>query len=146
MTAELLALKPYVLPKPKQKPPRNESATLTRGASQISVTRLEGLSSRPCETCRGSPPDYYCDACKDWHEARQRERRELDNKKRERENRLQRERRAWRRHLRPSGRCAVCGTAFKGKRKDAQHCSAACRTRAFRGRHNTPLREVTPHE
>jgi hypothetical protein len=35
-------------------------------------------------------------------------------------------------------RCIACGTAFKGKRKDAQHCSAACRQRAHRSRHGAP--------
>jgi hypothetical protein len=144
VTAELLALKPYVLPKPPPPPPSNTSATNAPWQHQRSVTptpesderarRLEEWMKRirPCEICRETVPYYYCDACKEWHEARQREKRERDNKKRERDNNLQRARRAWRRHLRPPGRCAACGTAFKGKRKDARYCSAACRQRAHR--------------
>jgi hypothetical protein len=148
VTAELLALKPWVLPKPPL-PPSNTSANSPPVDRQTSVTprpesatrsrRLEELMKavRPCEICRETVPDYYCDACKDWYEARQREKRERDNKRRELANELQRARRAWRRQLRPPGRCAVCGTAFKGKRKDAQYCSAACRQRAHRSCHAT---------
>jgi hypothetical protein len=151
VTAELLALKPYVLSKPPPPPPSNTSATATPWQPQTSVTPEErkdwdeagrGIEAllkriRPCEICRDTVPLYYCDACRDWHEAQQRKARELDNAKRERDNKLQRARRAWRRRLSPPGRCAACGTAFKGKRKDAKYCSAACRQRAHRSCHAT---------
>jgi hypothetical protein len=56
VTAELLALKPFVLPKPAA--PRNESATVAPAALQTSVTRLEELMKRirPCEICRETIP------------------------------------------------------------------------------------------
>jgi hypothetical protein len=144
VTADLLALKPYVLPKPP--PPCNASATSLQAGNRTSVTpppgsdrRIEELYKRirPCEACRDTVPLYYCDECRAWDEDRRRENRERWDKAREQRNAKQRARRAWRRHLRPPGRCAVCGTAFKGKRKDAQYCSAACRQRAHRSCHAT---------
>jgi hypothetical protein len=66
------------------------------------------------------------------YEALRHEQRALENKRREWCNALQREHRARRRRPRPPGRCAVCGTAFEGKRQDAKHCSATCRQRAHR--------------
>jgi hypothetical protein len=139
VTAELMALKSYVLPKP----PSNASAIVQPPTLRVSVTPPPGNGceavqpktvaepSYPCEICRNTVPYYYCDACREKFEIEQREERERDNAQ-------QRERRARRRRLRPPGRCAVCGTAFKGKRKDAQYCSAACRQRAHRSRHGAP--------
>jgi hypothetical protein len=143
VTAELLALKPYVLPKPQsntsaavQPPPLRVSVTPSppprapRNSCETAQPRTVAEPSYPCEICRHTVPYYYCTACSDQWETKCREARERDNAK-------QRARRAWRRHLRPPGRCAVCGTAFKGKRKDAQYCSAACRQRAHRSCHAT---------
>jgi hypothetical protein len=142
VTAELLALKPFVKPKPPPPPPSNASVTATPWPHRPSVTTTPRPSAeqlfksiRPCEICRDTVPFYYCDGCKDHWETQQR-------KKREWVNAQQRARRAlnrWYLAQRPPGRCAVCGTAFnKGKRKDARYCSGACRQRANRSRHGVP--------
>jgi hypothetical protein len=127
VTAELLALKPFVLPKPQ----RNASEIVQPQPLRISVTPPPPprtvAPSYPCETCWREAPMDYCTACRERWETEQREQREHDNA-------MQRERRARRRRLRTPGGCTMCGTAFKGKRKDARYCSAACRQRAHRSR------------
>lgn len=150
VTAELLALKPYVFPKPQS----NASVTGTERTFRLSVTPpppTEGPRNGyetshpcevaepyyPCEICRRTVPYYYCSACEEQWKTRRRE-------ERERTNAQQRKRRAWYRQRRPPVRCAVCGTDFKGKRKDARYCSAACRQRAHRscrGAHTKGPRE-----
>jgi hypothetical protein len=65
---------------------------------------------------------------------------------RERRNLNQRRSRAWRRRLRPPGRCAACGTDFRGKRKDAKYCSGACRQRAHRLAVSESVRGAPPQQ
>jgi hypothetical protein len=147
VTAELLALKPFVRPKPPSNasaivrpppfrvsvtPPGNGSAT-----SQAPQVKKPSQPAYPCETCRDTVPYYYCDACRDWWDAKKREERETDNAK-------QREGRARRRRRRPPAKCAACGTYFKGRRKDARYCSAACRQRAHRKLHAQPDHDARP--
>ena len=81
VTAELLALKPFVLPKP----PSNASTIVQPPPLRVSVTplppphaphngyetdqsRTVAEPSYPCEVCRDTVPYYYCDACREKFE------------------------------------------------------------------------------
>ena len=83
----------------------------------------------PCEACSNTVPAFYCDPCRA-------ERKRREQKWQEEQNAKQREVYAhenrWRK-LRMET-CEGCGEQFKGKRKDAKYCSAACRQRAHRKR------------
>ena len=138
VTAELLELKPYVLPKAKPKQPVTEKpAPPTKPAAE--PLRL----NYPCATCFLTVPVYYCYKCRArWDQIREDER--------DRINRKRRKRRARQRHLRlvrrPKASCTECGTQIKSVRKDASSCSAKCRQRAHRKRvtHNQPRRLAQP--
>jgi hypothetical protein len=131
VTAELLALEPYVAPKP---PPRPKSeAPLAVTAKQpvhaepiLKPSRPSFLPTFPCEDCSSTVPFYYCDACSMTWDANQKA-------KREKTNAAQRRRRVRRRAMTPLQPCAMCGEKFKPTRKDARFCSGACRQRAHRG-------------
>jgi hypothetical protein len=118
---------PAVVPEPEPPPstePRDESAP-----TDLSTE----LSRYPCPDCRDlSPrqiPHYYCAACKaEWEKRCQEEREQEAAKQRawyaRREERQQR--------ATPPTTCPICGTQFKGRRKDARFCSDRCRQRAHR--------------
>jgi hypothetical protein len=134
VTQELLALRPWVLPRAK---PRDVSAVLAYGEDREVVTapEPEQLTTAltkisepryPCARCRNELPMYYCAACRArWEEdiaARA-----------ERENARRRKRRAYLRSFWRQ-RCVGCGEVFKPRRRDARYCSHACRERAYRQR------------
>jgi hypothetical protein len=74
VTTELLALKPYTLPKP---PPSKPPAPVTAPAIQEPDKLLR--ISFPCKQCYATVPLYYCDKCRaEW------EKREHDEAERER--------------------------------------------------------------
>jgi hypothetical protein len=122
VTAELLELKPYTLPRPKREPapPATPSIADTGDRKPFRMTY-------PCTTCFLTTPAFYCGACRDRYE-------EIERKHRDYKNRRQRERYARRRKRRAAAKdCAGCGAPFTSKRRDARYCSVACRQRAHRG-------------
>jgi hypothetical protein len=127
VTQELLALKPFVFPAPKEKPvERNASTVVQRGDAEKPL-RIE----YPCELCLGQIPMDYCNDCKAEHKRRR-------QKEAERERGLRRAAYKRRRQLKlyrlGPWKCATCGDKFKPKRTDARYCSAACRQKAHRER------------
>jgi hypothetical protein len=137
VTQELLALKPFVLPKAK---PRDVSPVVTAATNCGPVTpRTSGTSvlarhEYPCAVCKHTVPSYYCGICRDKFDkikASDRERREA---RRARYNERQRELRKWRKSLKRPKACAACEQSFKPERKDSKFCSQACRQRAYRQR------------
>ena len=136
VTAELLALRPYVLPAPKPVPSngsKDRHACRTVDPLRPSTSLRDTLASvgragdhkpvtpsYPCDDCRGTWYRYYCDSCRATYETKERE-------KRERESAKRRERRAEQRANLPRTKCSACGEWFKANRKDAAYCSAACR-------------------
>ncbi len=132
VTQELLALKPFVFPAPKAKPPAAPGARDGKIKSQrATVKEPSRPPAYPCSECADTVPYYYCTACKREWDKRRREERERDNAK-QREQYARRQR--WRRSQRPPTVCASCETEFKAKRKDAKYCSHDCRQRAYRKR------------
>lgn len=157
VTAELLALKPYVLPATaptpttahmpsnglnpcrhgtdaKPSPLSNEfnaSAFVPRQHERETVTQ----PSYPCEECQQLVPYDYCDPCRATYV-------KIRRKEREREAAYRRNLRARKRAMRPNISCASCGDKFKAARKDTKYCSAACRQRAHRERNMAPRLEV----
>jgi hypothetical protein len=131
VTAELLALKPYTLPKPEPKP----APTVTDKNPSAAADYKEPLRIEyPCETCFLTVPWYYCNTCRSKYD-------EIERKARDYKNRRQRERYARRKSVRGYEYwkkspilCAACGKQFKWVRKDARFCSSACRQRAHRER------------
>lgn len=128
VTAELLALKPYTLPKPKPKPPSPVTDSIFPAAAGLK----EPLRLKyPCAACFLTVPFYYCDACRSKYD-------DIQRRERERRNLRQRQRYARRKSLRryrtPPTVCAGCGKQFNPGRKDARFCSNACRQRAHRER------------
>lgn len=119
VTVELLALKPFVPPKPKPTP-----VTDVRGpppAANAKPLRLD----YPCARCYATVPLYYCDGCRKQYD-------EIRQHKRNRAALQQRRLRARRRAMRPPASCLACGAKFKGKRQDARFCSDACRQKSHR--------------
>ncbi len=145
VTAELLALRPFVRSKPpeRNRKPGDGSADIATATdpqpspddgSATSRTRTDAQPSTgwPAgHSCAGTlPPAYYCDPCRARHDADRREQLDRDNASR-------RDLRARRRRARPAAVCAVCDTTFTGCRADARYCSATCRQRAYRSRKDT---------
>lgn len=138
VTQELLALKPFVFPAPKAKPPAAPMPRDGKSKSQrATIKEPSQTPAYPCSECADTVPYYYCTACKTECDKRRREERERDNAK-QREQYARRQR--WRKSQRPPIACASCETEFKAKRKDAKYCSHDCRQRAYRKR----LKDVTP--
>ena len=113
VTAELLLLKPHVLPAAPPLPPepavRYGSSNPkpfpvadTSPADQPKIRR----QSYPCEICRPSTPYFCCDSCREIYDKAERE-------GRERVNAAQRARRRRKRELRPLKTCQGCGEKFK---------------------------------
>jgi len=136
VTSELLLLKPFVFPAPKPEPVK--PATATRDA--YSKPRRETLNTRnkepqyPCELCADHIPYYYCDPCKAKHREGWQKMRDKENAKQRKQYAKRREAEVHYRWLANPAICEICGEQFKGKRKDAKHCGAACRQRAYRER------------
>ena len=134
VTQELLALKPFVFPAPKPEPVKPQMRRDT--SSKIARRHLKDPSqpTYPCEACADTWSYYYCDPCRAEWEKRQ-------QKERDRNNARQREwyahRQRWRK-LRLET-CEGCREQFKGKRKDAKYCSAACRQRSYRKRKSVQI-------
>ena len=132
VTQELLALKPFVFPAPKAKPPatpmprdgniKNARATLLKPSQP---------QAYPCSECADTVPYYYCSACRAEHDKRRREERERDNAKQREQYARRQQMRRW---VRPPTVCAACETEFKAKRKGTKYCSQACRQQAYRRR------------
>jgi hypothetical protein len=135
VTAELLELKPYTLPKPKPKPPPPPVTDnpLSGGGDCGKPLRID----YPCATCFLTVPFYYCDACrKKWDEIQQQDR----DRRKEAQKRY-RLRRKHKRRFRVYRQCAACNEQFWPRRKDVRFCSNKCRQRQHRQRHhnNAPV-------
>ena len=130
VTQELLALKPFVFPAPKEKPtpmPRDGKSKRRRAP----IKEPSQTPAYPCSECADSVPYYYCTPCKAEHDKRRREERERENAK-QREQYARRQQ--WRRRSRSPSKCAECETEFEAKRKDSKYCSHVCRQAAYRRR------------
>jgi hypothetical protein len=131
VSAQLIALKPFVFPAPKPKPPPTYSPA-TDNKSAVSSRAATAKSLRyPCTECASTIPAYYCSACKAEWDKSEGKRLEEERKKHLRQLKRRRQLRADRRLAR-TGKCAVCGEWFKGRRRDALFCSDACRQQAHR--------------
>lgn len=131
VTQELVALKPFVFPAPIHKEPAARD-----GSKKVpAATNKDPLRVKyPCELCRDQVPYYYCNACKAEHDKRSSEKREREKAKHRKWYARRRERE---RARRKPATCQACGAQFKGRRKDAKYCSAACRQRDHRQRRVT---------
>ncbi len=134
VTEDLLALRPFVFPAPKQKAAPESLcdafSKTTHGAFE-EVSRSVKESAYPCKLCVNEVSYNYCTAC----------RAEWDKRRREKQERLNEKQRKWyayRQHIRRLSRppitCKACGGKVEAKRKDAAYCSAVCRQRAYRQR------------
>lgn len=137
VTAELLALKPHVRPRPSDVSPEEQQRTLllpvTDAACGLARRVFESLadaSRYPCETCRLTIPKYYCDACCERWDAECLAKRLRDRERQATYSRRHRERV----RKRKAAICPVCQIEFIGRRRDAKYCSAKCRQRAHRER------------
>jgi hypothetical protein len=129
VTADLLALRAFVKPKPS--PPVVETPKRklpVDGNAEPSRQPRNGLLASPCPRgCRRSlMVRDYCDDCRAWWEEKRR-------KERAEAAEYQREYRRRQRAARFPIECQVCGATFKGRR-DALYCSPACRQKAYRHR------------
>ena len=133
VTAELLALKPFVFPAPKPEPPPIYKPRDTSKQGEAAPLKEPSREpAYPCEACASTVPYYYCTPCKTrWDDDRRKER-EAEREKQRAQYRRHKERRD---RLRKPTPCQSCGAEFKGKRKDARFCSAACRQKAHRVTH-----------
>ena len=135
VTQELLALKPFVFPKPKEKVPEPVETPPSNASSKVQREPLHKLlrQTYPCDVCVDQVPYYYCKACRIEYEKRWQAKKDAQKAK-QHAYRLAKKAReaAWRALRRKS--CAVCSSPVKSKRKDARYCSPACRQRAHRGR------------
>ena len=129
VTAQLLALQPFVCPAIKPKPvapddPRNAFVEV------FAETLKEPLRLEfPCPDCASTIPWNYCTACRaEWDRRQERER----EQRRPQQRKWYAQRKARLMQRKPPTSCAACGMRFKGKRKDARFCTAACRQRAHR--------------
>ncbi|MDP3949598.1 hypothetical protein, partial [Microbacterium sp.] len=129
VTQELLALKPFVFPAPKKKPaePQRNASEVVQCSPAKEPLRIE----YPCELCADTVPYFYCNTCKTKWQGIQDKERERERVKRQKQYARRRQLEIFRRG---ALKCTVCGTEFKGKRKGARYCSAACRQRAHRER------------
>jgi len=137
VTQELLALRPFCLPKakPKPPPPRDASANVAKVDICAPVT-----PAYPCATCQHTDPAYYCRTCASTFEKFQAPKRErlADRRARraeyaKRSNERRRRERALRRELWRAV-CAQCHGGFIPQRRDSRYCSHLCRQRAYRER------------
>ena len=127
VTQELLALKPFVFPAPKPEAPKPRNANNV--VPPETPRKPLPKPTYPCELCCDTVPYFYCDPCKvEWNRRREVER-EAERAKQRRQAARRRERK---RVLTRPIPCAGCGDPFKPKRKDARHCTDACRQRAYR--------------
>jgi hypothetical protein len=126
VTQQLLALQPFVFPAVKPKPivPPDEASRVTPLWQGPNNPAREPLRRYPCVECASTAPIDYCTACRTEYDRRHREDLAVINAKRK-------ARRVEARQARRKP-CAACGKVFRGKRKDARFCSAACRQRAHR--------------
>ena len=133
VTAELLALRPFVFPAPEPEPPPEPGDACSK--ENTDDLNKPSQPAYPCEDCRDATHYDYCDACKARWESDQVKEREREEIKRKRKNARQREGYKWQKQLKahrvkPTA-CATCGEEFKPKRTDAKFCSAACRQQAY---------------
>ena len=145
VTAELLALKPYVFPAPKPDPAPTVESYASANPRRREIGDPSQKPAYPCELCADALPMDYCDACKAEWGKRQQLKREQEDAERLERNRRQRERYKQQRkhcqdlkrfniehHLEPESVCETCGMKLKGKRPAiSKYCSNACRQRAY---------------
>ena len=135
VTQELIALKSYVFPAPKQE---KEEPIFTPEPSNGSVKDtgdtlndlLRKAFSYPCEDCADTTPWHYCDACKAEYEKREKEK---DDRRRTKHRKWYKERKLRRKRWQTPETCAVCGNKLE-KRADAKCCTVACRQKLYRQR------------
>ena len=133
VTAELRALEPYIFPAPKPDEPSHVEESPPARVARVALPPLE--QTYPCELCEDAAPFDYCDTCRSEWRCRQESERERERQKQRARYHRRKERERLTRRLRGQlPQCAACGETFESKRKDAQHCSPACRQRAHRRR------------
>jgi hypothetical protein len=128
VTQQLLTLQPFVFPAIKPKPivssDVDEASCVTPLRQSHLRSSVEPLRRYPCADCASTIPYFYCTTCRAEYDRRHREELAAINVKRKARRVAKKEARQ-----RP---CSACGKVFRGKRKDARYCSAACRQRAHR--------------
>jgi hypothetical protein len=139
VTAALTALRPFVRSVPKVEPA--VTGTDTRHYPPVTSKATEPFRvTFPCRDCFKLIPMYYCDECRREWEARQEQERAAEAAK-------HREYRARKKARLPPQVCCVCGSKFRGKRRDAKTCSAKCRVRLHRhGANNAPTPRPRPEK
>jgi hypothetical protein len=136
VTRELLALRSFVFPAPQPDPPRPQPPKSDASSKEPTGDfNKPSPPPYPCEDCRNTISDFYCDPCKAEFEKQRQRKRELKEKKRQIKNTRQRSHykahKEYRERWAKPTVCATCAKTFKPKRADAKYCSAACRQRAY---------------
>ena len=129
VTAELLALRPFVFPAPKQRPAKSKRDSTSTGSRND--VKKPSQQTYPCELCADQVPFYYCAACRAEYDKRLDDEHELRKRKQREGYKRRQDRRRWRRGPTP---CQECREPIQANRKDARFCSHACRQRAYRKR------------
>jgi hypothetical protein len=130
VTQQLLALQPFVFPAAKPKPAASREAARNAPVEVAALDLKEPSRPRyPCADCASTIPWNYCTACRAQWERRKEQERE---QRRPQQRKWYAQRKARLARFKQPTPCAACGMAYKGKRKDARFCSAACRQRAHR--------------
>jgi hypothetical protein len=80
VTQELLALKPFVFPAPEPEPPPKPGDASLKGRGDD--LNKPSQPDYPCEDCRDTISDFYCDPCKAQWEKEQQKEREREEKER----------------------------------------------------------------
>ena len=141
VTQELLALKPYVFPKPvrpsmqPQPAPRNGSDKVV---SEIFEKALRASQSYPCFDCADTVPFYFCSTCKAEWENRRKDERERVNASQRRWYARRKQFLRLHEHKRQVT-CPECSRPVGERRTDAKYCSPACRQSAHRKRKGAHL-------
>jgi hypothetical protein len=131
VTQELLALKPFVFPKPvppPAQPPTPRDASVNVPGRNFEEA-LQATRSYPCFDCADTVPYYYCSTCKAEWEKRRKDKRDSQNARQ----------RKWYARRKRSGRwtersCPECKRPIGERRSDTKYCSPACRQKAHRKR------------
>lgn len=133
VTQELIALQPFVFPAPTPEPPPEpgEHNTSLKVADDPFEDALRAMAAYPCVDCADAVPQNYCNSCSAEWDKRYQAKHECSNTK---QREWYRRRKVMGAIGKPIPQCGVCGARFKGRRKDAKHCSAKCRQKAHRQR------------
>jgi hypothetical protein len=132
VTQQLIAIRPFVFPAPKPKEHPKESDPRDGFVSVSAHPTKEPSHLFPCSDCADATPYFYCDSCRAEWDKRTEKEAEAERQKRRKQYRARKERLARRRQ---PITCPGCRGKFKQSRADQRYCSAACKQRHYRRRH-----------